>query len=139
MENNVINQVLESIGRIDPKKIEAKMIIAAKIDDALKKQNISRKRFMELLGKKDESQIIQWLSGKHNFTIETLVTIEDILKINLLNLNYPEQTPHKPSKLSDGFYQISVDKADKGSKSYSCQVFIKNGNVDDIIILNQEI
>ncbi len=67
------------------KKVVAKMIIAAKIDDARKKMNLSKidlaKKF-----KKNPSEITRWLSGSHNFTIDTLVEIEEKLKTNIFSI-----------------------------------------------------
>lgn len=65
-------------------KVNSRMKLAVKIADALKEKNISQKKFAETLGKKP-SEISKWLSGTHNFTHDTLVDIQSILGIELLN------------------------------------------------------
>lgn len=96
-------------------KVKSRMKLAAKIADALKEQNISQKEFAEKLGKKP-SEISKWLSGTHNFTHDTLVDIQSILGIELLNTQSSVKivTPepivilinHSPSYLNNsGFCQ----------------------------------
>jgi len=52
--------------------------IALSIIDALKKGNISKTEFAKKVGK-DSSVISKWLNGQHNFTIKTIVDIENAL------------------------------------------------------------
>lgn len=68
---------------ISYKKVEAKMCIAARIDDALLKNRMSKIEFATKMNQLP-SVITKWLSGTHNFTVETLIEIEEVLKINLL-------------------------------------------------------
>lgn len=63
--------------------LEKKMMLAAKIYEALQAQNISKRAFAERLNI-SPSLVTKWLSGQHNFTVETLVKIERILGIELL-------------------------------------------------------
>ena len=63
--------------------IEKKMLLAAKIYEALQAQKISNRTFAERLNI-SPSLITKWLSGQHNFTVDTLVKIERILGIELL-------------------------------------------------------
>lgn len=52
--------------------------IAQTILDALKKAGINKTEFAKKLGK-DTSVISRWLNGQHNFTIKTIVDIENAL------------------------------------------------------------
>lgn len=52
--------------------------IALSIINALKKANISKTEFAKKVGK-DASVISKWLNGQHNFTIKTIVDIENAL------------------------------------------------------------
>ncbi len=61
------------------------MKLAAKIDDALEAQGISKKEFADKLGK-SPSEISKWLGGTHNFTTSTLIDIEAALGIQLIDL-----------------------------------------------------
>ncbi len=65
--------------------VEKKMRLAAKIYDAMQAQKISNKVFAESLHV-SPSLVTKWLSGQHNFTVDTLVRIEQILSIELINL-----------------------------------------------------
>ncbi len=64
--------------------VEKKMLLAAKIYETLQTQNISSRTFAERLNI-SPSLVTKWLSGQHNFTVDTLVKIERILGIELLN------------------------------------------------------
>lgn len=63
--------------------IEKKMLLAAKIYEAMQEQKISNRAFAERLNI-SPSLVTKWLSGQHNFTVDTLVKIERILGIELL-------------------------------------------------------
>ena len=60
-----------------------KMMVAARIADALKVKGITQKQMAVLMGK-TESEISEWLSGNRNLTIDTLTDIEEFLNIRLL-------------------------------------------------------
>ena len=51
------------------------MLIAARIDDALKAKNWTQKQLAEAMNKRP-SEVTKWLSGTHNFTLETIAFIE---------------------------------------------------------------
>ena len=71
-------------------KIEKRMLLAAKIDDALKAKGWKKKDFANALHKRP-SEITKWLSGTHNFTIDTLWDIERVLDIELMRLEEKPQ------------------------------------------------
>jgi len=77
---------LEQLDRV-PKVVKSfnrlSMGLAASIEDAFKAKGLNQKRFAELCGKK-ESEISKWLSGTHNFTINTIAFIEAKLDTQLL-------------------------------------------------------
>jgi predicted transcriptional regulator len=66
-------------------KVKKRMSLAAKIDDALRSQGWRKGQLAEALGK-SPSEVSKFLSGTHNFTIDTLMDIEDVLNIQLLNI-----------------------------------------------------
>ncbi len=89
MENytsKLIDDLLDSISPIEQAQVDAKMLIAAKIADALKSKGWNNKDLLKAIGKESPSIITKWLSGTHNFTIDTLVELESALNIQLLNL-----------------------------------------------------
>jgi len=67
-----------------------KMIISARIDNAIKLKGWSKKQFALSLNR-TPSEISKWLSGTHNFTIDTLTEIEHSLEVNLLNAKLEDE------------------------------------------------
>ncbi len=64
--------------------VEKKMLLAAKIYETMQIQKINNRVFAERL-QVSPSLVTKWLSGQHNFTVDTLVKIERILNIELLH------------------------------------------------------
>lgn len=90
------------IAEIDPVKLAKtrnRMIVAAKIADAMKAKNLNQKQFAKLMGR-TESEISDWLSGDRNFTIDTLFDIGQALGVSFLSttLHYSEveESDHYP-------------------------------------------
>lgn len=90
--SNLIDELLDSISPLEAIKIEKKMLIAAKIDDALRAKGWKNKDLLTALGKSNPSVITKWLSGTHNFTMDTLVELEYALEINLLDIEEKNNT-----------------------------------------------
>lgn len=80
--NNLLSEVLPA----EQAKTDAKMLIAVKIADAMQAKGWNKTRLMKEMGKTNPSEITRWLSGTQNFTVETLVDLERILEIKLLDL-----------------------------------------------------
>ncbi|NEN22532.1 helix-turn-helix transcriptional regulator [Cryomorpha ignava] len=85
-KKNILAELLAEISPIDQAKTDAKMILASRIFKVLKSKKWNNKDFMEAVGQKNPSVITKWLSGTHNFTVDTLVEIEKALDISLLSL-----------------------------------------------------
>ncbi len=90
------------IAEVDPVKLAKtrnRMIVAAKIADAMKAKNLNQKQFAKLMGR-TESEIFDWLSGDRNFTIDTLFDIGQALGVSFLSttLHYSEveESDHYP-------------------------------------------
>ncbi len=88
---NLIDDLLKEISPLEQSKTDAKMIIAAKIDEAMKAKGWKKKDLLEAVGKGNPSIVTKWLSGTHNFTVDTLVEIENALGIQLLNVKEKEE------------------------------------------------
>lgn len=52
--------------------------IAERISEILKSKGLTQKDFARLLGKR-ESEISKWMTGRHNFTTQTIARIEAAL------------------------------------------------------------
>lgn len=57
--------------------------IAISILEALKRANINKTEFAKKIGK-DASVISRWLNGQHNFTVKTIVDIENTLNQKII-------------------------------------------------------
>lgn len=78
--SKVLGALLKEISPKEQERTDNKMLLAAKIDEARKAKGWSQTKFAEEMGKQP-SEISKWLSGTHNFTVDTLWDIEDKLEI----------------------------------------------------------
>lgn len=73
---------------VDPevrKSVDLSFQIVDRIHDILEAKGMKQKDLAILLGKR-EAEISKWMRGTHNFTIDTLVSIEEALKAPILNV-----------------------------------------------------
>ena len=80
----VLGQMITEVDPVKLAKTRNRMIVAAKIADAMKAKNLNQKQFAKLMGR-TESEISDWLSGDRNFTIDTLFDIGQALGITFLS------------------------------------------------------
>jgi ribosome-binding protein aMBF1 (putative translation factor) len=133
-----IREELQSSGdKIRRARLPKRMKIAAKISTALNELDWNKKALAEELDKYS-SQITKWLKGDHNFTVDTLSDIEEILKIKLLAISDIEadrslarvvrgkfQGEYKEDT-TDDFYRLTSDTSEVAEPGYRLQVRIKN-------------
>jgi predicted XRE-type DNA-binding protein len=67
------------------RSIDLSFQIVDRIHDILVSKGMKQKDLALLLGKR-EAEISKWMRGTHNFTIDTLVSIEDALQAPILNV-----------------------------------------------------
>jgi len=72
--------------------------IVDRIHEILRLKNLSQKDLADLLGKQ-ESEVSKWMTGTHNFTLKTLVKIEDVLGFPIIKVINKEKTTEKQSIL----------------------------------------
>lgn len=84
--DEALNSLLSEISPSEQAKTDAKMLLAVKIADAIQARGWNKTRLMKEMGKTNPSEITRWLSGTQNFTVETLVDLERVLEIKLLDL-----------------------------------------------------
>ena len=60
------------------RRVDMSFLIADKIHNKLEEKGLKQKDLANMLGKK-ESEISKWMRGTHNFTIDTISTIESVL------------------------------------------------------------
>lgn len=78
----LLDNLLKEVTPEAQARTNKKMRIASVIADALEKSGIAKKEFARKVGRKP-SEVSKWLSGTHNFTLDTLTDIERVLKIKL--------------------------------------------------------
>ncbi len=83
--SNIIDDLLADITPQDIEKRAKKLLLATRIDEAINKRGWSKKEFAQRINRKP-SEISRWLSGSNNFTVDTLLEIEELLSISLLQV-----------------------------------------------------
>jgi len=81
----LIRQLSDAIVPQEQEQTDYKMRLAAKIYKAMKALGMTQTQFSESMGK-PISLISRWMSGTHNFTVDTLVEIQRVLGISLLDV-----------------------------------------------------
>ncbi|AFK02897.1 helix-turn-helix domain protein [Emticicia oligotrophica DSM 17448] len=79
----LLDNLLAEITPEEQARTDRKMRIASIIADTLVEKGMAKKDFAQKVGRKP-SEITKWLSGRHNFTLDTLTDIEQVLKIKLI-------------------------------------------------------
>jgi len=82
--SKVLERIRNRIPSFKKRMMEISFDISAQIYEYMKKENnMSQKELAKRLNKK-ESEVSKWLTGGHNFTIETITKIEEVLKQKIL-------------------------------------------------------
>lgn len=71
------------------KSVDLSFQIVDRIHQILEEKGLRQKDLAELLGK-SEAEISKWMRGTHNFTIDTLVSIESALNAPILQVFHQE-------------------------------------------------
>jgi transcriptional regulator with XRE-family HTH domain len=81
-----IRKVLEQTPTLQQTITHKKMMLALKIIERMKQLNWRKLDLLHSVEKNNPSIVTKWLSGTHNFTIETLFEIEAVLGITIIDL-----------------------------------------------------
>jgi transcriptional regulator with XRE-family HTH domain len=87
MKKTSLECLLDEITPLEQAKTDAKMILAVRIAEAMQAKNWKHKDLLAAIGKDNPSIVTKWLSGTHNFTVETLVELEHALEVSLLGIS----------------------------------------------------
>lgn len=90
-KSKIIDDLLSEITPEEQKIMDRKMLLAARIDEAMKAKGMRNVDLAKAL-KVQPSVVTKWLSGTHNFTTETLWEIGNILGVEFINL---EENKHE--------------------------------------------
>ena len=81
----LIQAMADAVTPQEQEQTDYKMKLAAKIFMAMKAIGMTQTQFAESMGK-PISLISRWMSGTHNFTVDTLIDIQRVLGISLLDV-----------------------------------------------------
>ncbi len=89
------NILEERRNRVNP-EIRNRVMLSFRIVDRihaiLEEQGLKQKDLANKLGK-SEAEISKWMRGTHNFTIDTLVSIEEALGAPIVEVYHPLDSP----------------------------------------------
>lgn len=120
--DNAIDRLLSEITPKEQARTTARMLLAAKIDDAMQVKGWKKKDLMLALGKSNQSEITRWLSGTHNFTSDTLSDLQEVLGIKLLNLDDTEKPEEKTIQQTRINVYVSMDNTlQTNPSSFACE------------------
>ena len=95
--NEIIEQRRKAVSDEARRQVETSFKIVDRIHDILVSKGLRQKDLAMILNKK-ESEISKWMRGTHNFTIDTLCTIEDALQAPIIEVI---QAPDSPLKVTE--------------------------------------
>lgn len=73
--NNLFRECLASIPEDTRAELELSFCIAERIAAILKSKGLTQRDFADMMGKR-ESEVSKWLTGRHNFTTNTIARIQ---------------------------------------------------------------
>ena len=79
----LFRQCLAAVPEEQKAEFELSFGIAERISEVLKEKDLTQKDFAHKLNKR-ESEISKWLTGRHNFTLQTIARIETALGCKLI-------------------------------------------------------
>ena len=85
IQNALFRQCLAAVPEEQKAEYELTFGIAERISEVLKGKNLTQKELAQKLHNK-ESEISKWLTGRHNFTMQTIAKIETALGCKLVNI-----------------------------------------------------
>jgi len=72
--NKLFRECLDQVSETTKAELDLSFAIADRIDYLLKKKGMTQRMLAKQLGK-NESEISKWLTGRHNFTTNTLARL----------------------------------------------------------------
>ena len=85
IQNKLFSNCLAAIPAEQKAEFNLSFGIAERLSEVLKTKGLTQKDFARMLNKRD-SEISKWLTGKHNFTTQTIARIETALGCKLINI-----------------------------------------------------
>ena len=85
MASLIFEKAIQRISEEKLSEIRLSVEIVERIDDLMQKHNINQKQLAQKLGK-NPSEINKWLSGTHNFTLKTIIRLENLFGESILSV-----------------------------------------------------
>lgn len=85
IQNKLFRDSLAAIPAEQKAEFELSYGIAERISKLLKERGLTQKDFAHMLNKR-ESEISKWLTGRHNFTTQTIAKIQTALGCRIINI-----------------------------------------------------
>ena len=106
IHNALFRQCLAAVPEDQKAEFELSYAIAERISEVLQAKNLTQKDFAQRLHKR-ESEISKWMTGRHNFTMQTIAKIETALGCKLINIaRWYLQTKGKENLSSPCFFVL---------------------------------
>ena len=86
IQNPLFRECLAAIPEERKAEFELSFAIATRIDEVLKRKGMTQRELAQRLGKR-ESEISKWLTGRHNFTTNTIARISLALGAPIINVS----------------------------------------------------
>jgi ribosome-binding protein aMBF1 (putative translation factor) len=83
--SELISDLIGSVNSVQYEKTKVRMELAARIADLISERGWKKSEFASKLNKQP-SEVTKWLSGTHNFTVDTLGDIASVLGISFNDL-----------------------------------------------------
>lgn len=79
----MLDSLISEIDPLEQSKVDVKMGVSASIATAMDSKGLSKQDLQKAMGA-SPAKVRRWLSGTHNFSIDTLVELEFALNLTLL-------------------------------------------------------
>lgn len=83
--NNIIEVRRKAVSPASRRQIDISFLIVDRIHNILQQRGLKQKDLAIMLNKK-ESEISKWMRGTHNFTLDTISSIEQALGLPILSV-----------------------------------------------------
>ena len=108
IQNPLFRECLAAIPKERKAEFELSFAIATRIDEVLKRKGMTQRELAQRLGKR-ESEVSKWLTGRHNFTTNTIARISLALGVPIVNVptstynEFTETTPTMAAEDNDNY------------------------------------
>lgn len=85
IQNSLFRECLAAVPEERKAEFELSFAIATRIDEVLKRKGMTQRELAGRLGKR-ESEVSKWLTGRHNFTTNTIARISLALGAPIINV-----------------------------------------------------